>query len=93
MVRMTKTLAGILATETVLTRRNHGTATNGNDAAICKLCEKAEETNLHMLCDCTGNTELVMERKIWIQRMRKIVSTQTDEPSTIRGHAGSMECG
>jgi len=26
-----------------------------------------------MLCDCTGNTELVMERKLWIQRMRKIV--------------------
>ncbi len=74
MVRMIKTLAGILATETVLTRRNHGTSsTNGNDAAICKLCEKAEETNLHMLCDCTGNTELVTERKLWIQRMRKIV--------------------
>jgi hypothetical protein len=73
MVRMIKTLAGILATETVLTRRNHGTSTNGNDAAICKLCEKAEETNLHMLCDCTGNIELVTERKLWIQRMRKIV--------------------
>jgi hypothetical protein len=70
---MIKTLAGILATETVLTRRNHGTSTNGNDAAICKLCEKAEETNLHMLCECTGNIELVTERKLWIQRMRKIV--------------------
>jgi hypothetical protein len=73
MVRMLKTLAGILATETVLTRRNHGTSTNGNDAAICKLCEKAEETNMHMLCECTGNTDLVMERRLWIQRMRKII--------------------
>jgi len=73
MVRMIKTLAGILATETVLTRRKHGTSTNGKDAAICKLCEKAEETNLHMLCDCTGNTELVTEKKLWIRRMRKIV--------------------
>ena len=26
-----------------------------------------------MLCDCTGNIELVTERKLWIQRMRKIV--------------------
>ena len=76
LVRLIKTLAGILATETVLTRRNHGTvgtSTNGKDAAICKLGEKAEETNLHMLCDCTGNTELVTERKSWIRRMRKIV--------------------
>jgi hypothetical protein len=67
-------IAGIiLATETVLTRRNHGTSANGKDAAICKLCEKAEETNLHMLCDCTGNTELVTERKLWTRTMRKIV--------------------
>ena len=96
MVRMIKTLAGILATETVLTRRNHGTSTNGNDATICKLCEKAEETNLHMLWACTGNIELVTERKLWIQRMRKIVKDslqKKDEPSTIRGLAGSMECG
>jgi len=63
MVRLIKTLASILATETVLTRRNHGTAINGNNASICKLCEKAEETNLHMLCECTS----------WIRSMRKIV--------------------
>ena len=74
MVRLIKPLAGILATETVLTRRNHGTSANGNDMAICKLCEKAEETNLHMLCDCTGNIELVTERKLWIRQMRKIVN-------------------
>ena len=49
MVRLIKTMAGILATETVLSRRNNGTSINGNAAAICKLCEKAEETNLHML--------------------------------------------
>jgi len=73
MVRLIKTQAGILATETVLKRRNHGTSLNGNDVAICKLCEKVEETNLHMLCECTGNTEVVMERKAWILKMRKIV--------------------
>jgi len=28
---------------------------------------------MHMLCECTGNTELVLERRIWIQRMRKII--------------------
>jgi hypothetical protein len=56
MVRMIKTLAGIqLATETVLTRRNHGTSANGNDAAICKLRENAEEANLHMLCEAILN--------------------------------------
>ena len=38
MVRMIKTLAGILATETVLTRRNQGTETNGKGTAVCKLC-------------------------------------------------------
>ena len=73
MVRLIKTLAGILATETVLTRRSHGTAINGNNASICKLCENAEETNLHMLCECTGNSEMVTERKSWIRSMRKIV--------------------
>ena len=73
MVRLIKTLAGILATETALSRRNHGTSINGNDVALYKLCEKAEETNLHMLCECTGNTELVTERKVWIRRMRKVV--------------------
>ena len=66
-------LAGILATETVLTRRNQGTVTNGKGTAVCKLCGLADETNLHMLCECTGNTELVTERRIWISKMRKIV--------------------
>ena len=74
MVRMTKTLAGILATETALTRRNQGTETNGKGAAICKLCGIAEEKNLHMLCECTGNTELVTERRSWIRKMRRVRS-------------------
>ena len=26
-----------------------------------------------MLCECTGNTELVTERRIWISKMRKVV--------------------
>ena len=75
MVRLIKTLAGILATETVLTPRNHGTSIDGNDTAVCKLCGIAEETNLHtfMLCECTGNIELVKERKIWTRRMRRVV--------------------
>ena len=73
MVRLIKTLAGILATETVLTRRNHGTSLNGNATEVCKLCGLTEETNLHMLCECTGNTELVTERRIWIQKMRKVI--------------------
>ena len=38
MVRMIKMLAEILATETVLTRRNQGTETNGKGTAVCKLC-------------------------------------------------------
>ena len=70
---MSKTLAGILATETALTRRNQGTETNGKGTAVCKLCGLADETNLHMLCECNGNTELVTERRIWISKMRKIV--------------------
>ena len=73
MVRLIKTLAGILATETVLTRRNHGTSINGKDSAVCKLCGLAEETNLHMLCECTGNTELVTERRVWIRKMRSVI--------------------
>ena len=73
MVRISKMLAGILATETALTRRNQGTETNGKGTAVCKLCGLAYETNLHMLCECTGNTELVTERRIWISKMRKIV--------------------
>ncbi len=97
MVRIIKTLAGILATETVLTRRNHGTSANGNDAAIYKLCENAEETNLHMLCDCSGNIELVTERKLWIQRMRKIVKDTLQKqmsPAQYEVMLGqSMECG
>ena len=54
-VRGIKILASILATETVLTRRNRGTSINGLDMTICKLCGEAEETNLHMLCECTGH--------------------------------------
>ena len=33
----------------------------------------AEETNLHMLCECTGNIELVTEHRIWIQEMRSVI--------------------
>jgi len=73
MVRLIKSLAGILATETVLTRRNHGTSTNGKGTAVCKLCGIADETNLHMLCECTGNTELVTERRLWIRKMRCVI--------------------
>ena len=73
MVRLIKSLAGILATETVLTRRNQGTETNGKGTAVCKLCGIADETNLHMLCECTGNTELVTERRSWISKMRSVV--------------------
>jgi hypothetical protein len=73
MVRLIKSLAGIMATETVLTRRNHGTSINGKGTAICKLCGIAEETNLHMLCECTGNTELVTERRLWIRKMRCVI--------------------
>ena len=36
-------------------------------------CGIADETNLHMLCECTGNTELVKERRSWISKMRKVV--------------------
>ena len=73
MVRMSKTLAGILATETALTRRNQGTEINGKGSAVCKLCGIADETNLHLLCECTGNTEMVKERRSWIRKMRKVV--------------------
>ena len=73
LVILSKTLAGILATETVLTRRNQGTETNGKGTAVCKLCGIADETNLHMLCECTGNRELVTERRSWIRKMRKVV--------------------
>ena len=74
-VRGIKILAGILATEAVLTRRNKGTSINGLDMAICKLCGAAEETNLHMICECTGHIDLVTERKVWICKMRKVIRT------------------
>ena len=47
----------------------------GNDkgTAVCKLCGIADETNLHMLCECTGNTELVTERRIWIRKVRIVI--------------------
>jgi len=68
-------MAGILATETVLTRRNKGTSINGLDMAICKVCGEAEETNLHMLCECTGQIDLITERKVWISKMRTVIKT------------------
>ena len=85
MVKLSKLLAGILATETVLTRRNQGTETNGKGTAVCKLCGLADETNLHMLCECNGNTELVTERRIWISKMRKIVK------DTLSNHMNSAQ--
>ncbi len=101
MVRLIKTLAGILATilATELTCRHHGTTINGNDAPICKLCEKAEEKNLHMLCECTIAiiSEVVTERKSWIRSMRKIVKDNLKKHLSTTQYAamhdGAMECG
>ena len=76
LVRWAKVLANMLATETVLTRRNQGTCstTNGMDMALCKLCGIAEETNFHMLCECTGDIDLVGERTKWIRQMRAVIT-------------------
>ena len=52
MVWWMKLLGGILATETVLTRRSQGAAAGACGGATCKLCGKAEETSWHMIAEC-----------------------------------------
>ena len=74
-----KVLGGILATETVLTRRGHGAAgldgAAANGAAICKLCGAAEETGWHMMAECTACPAVIACRK----RMVSAVHTALDE--------------
>ena len=78
-VRWVKWIGGILPTETVLVRRGHSSGTTEAErsvvvresvpinAAVCKLCGKADETNHHMLVQCTGSEAVVAARREWVE--------------------------
>ena len=69
-----KALGGVLATETVLLRRGHNTDTQGAVGSIdtCKLCEETEETNCHMLGECTAEPTVVAARRRLIADIKAI---------------------
>jgi len=73
-----KVMGGILATETVLTRR---TQDCDEQMALCKLCGEGYETNHHMLCECTGSTEVIQARAEWMTAVRKVITAVTESPN------------
>ena len=72
-----KVMGGILATETVLTRRGHGTAGPGGTAAhrtaVCKLCGEAEQTGWHMIAECTACPAVIACRKQMVTAVHDVL--------------------
>ena len=66
LVWWTKLLGNILATETVLTKRSHGTPA-AVGAATCKLCGKADETSWHMIAECVGCPQVIACREKMVE--------------------------
>lgn len=71
-VMAAKIFGGILATETVLTQRSH--IHDDPNMARCKLCGKSDETNYHMLCECT-DAAVVTARREWLQCVHDHLNT------------------
>ena len=44
-----------------------------------------------MLCECTGNSEMVTERKSWIRSMRKIVKEHLEKHMSKTQYAVMMD--
>jgi len=68
LVWWTKLLANVLATESVLAKRGHGTTADG-DAATCKLCGAAAESSWHMIADCVGCPKVIACREKMVKRV------------------------
>ena len=68
LVWWTKLLGNILATETVLAKRGHGSPDQA-EAATCKLCGAAAESSWHMIAECTGCPQVMACREKMIGKV------------------------
>ena len=72
LVWWTKALGNLLATETALTKRRQGISAGG-DAATCKLCGAAPESNWHMMAECTGCPKVIASRRCMVANVHAVL--------------------